>query len=529
MNGYFQLIHEAGKTGIMFVAPTDGGKVVDINYVMEYLSMKDFSYNTVALKEAIEASANKDMRMTLCDTTRHLERECYSLIVSPDKMQAHVRFYAPSEGGGTMSAEEFHGDLAAKGIRFGVMEEAIAAYFEERRYCEDILIAQGQEPKQGKNGYIEYLFNTDKSAKPALREDGSVDFFNLDLVNQCSKGAVLAKLYPEIQGEPGSNIYGELIKPAEVRKERLRYGRNIAISEDATVLTSMIDGHVELVEDQVFVSEVLKVDNVDNSTGNIDYDGNVQINGNVCVNFSVKAGGDIIVNGVVEGAQLEAGGNIIIAKGMNGMGKGCLKAAGNIIVKFLENAIAEADGYISAESILHSRVMAGTEINVDGRRGFITGGRVSAATLVNVKTLGSPMGADTIIEVGADPKIKRRIVELQKQIAEDGKTLQSVQTVLVATKQKIAQGAKLNQTQLTYVQTLATTAKQKNEALQAANKELEELEKTLSGIDGMKIIVRGEVYPGTKLCIGDASMTVQSTTHYCSFIKLRGDVKMAPI
>lgn len=144
------------------------------------------------------------------------------------------------------------------------------------------------------------------------------------------------------------------------------------------MLIAQVNGHVELVEGTVFVSDELAVENVDNATGNIDYEGNVQINGNVTTNFRVKAKGDIVVKGVVEGAVLEAGGNIVIARGMNGMGRGVLKAGGNIISKFLENATAEAEGYVASESILHSKVTAGGEVNVDGRRGFITGGKVCA-------------------------------------------------------------------------------------------------------------------------------------------------------
>ena len=52
-----------------------------------------------------------------------------------------------------------------------------------------------------------------------------------------------------------------------------------------------------------------------------------------------------------------AGGDIIIAKGMNGMGKGVLNAKGNVVAKFLENATVTALGYVSSESILHSTVM----------------------------------------------------------------------------------------------------------------------------------------------------------------------------
>ena len=127
----------------------------------------------------------------------------------------------------------------------------------------------------------------------------------------------------------------------------------------------------------MFVSDILEVKDVDSSTGDIDYEGSVKINGNVCANFSVRAKGDIEVSGVVEGAYLEAGGDIIITRGMNGMIKGTLKAGGNIVAKFIENAKVHADGYISTESILHSDVYAASEVLVSGRRGYPEG--ISAA------------------------------------------------------------------------------------------------------------------------------------------------------
>ena len=96
----------------------------------------------------------------------------------------------------------------------------------------------------------------------------------------------------------------------------------------------MVDGHVSLVEGKVFVSDVYEVENVDLSTGNIDFEGSVQVKGNVSSNFVIRAGGNVIISGVVEGAYIEAGGNIIIARGMNGMTKGILKAGGNIVAKF---------------------------------------------------------------------------------------------------------------------------------------------------------------------------------------------------
>ncbi len=528
MNGYFRLTHEADKTSLKLIPPKGSGKPIDINDIIEYMAMKDYTCDLPTLKSAVNAVKDKEVVFPLGTGKRMPERECYKLRITPDKMQVYVKFYAASEGGEEMKAGELLRDLAAKEVKFGIKKEAIAGFLQNREYCEEILIAEGVAPTRGKDAFIEYKFNTDKKAKPTLNEDGSVDFFNLNILNHCKKGDVLAVLHKEVEGKAGEDVFGERIKPADVKTAKLKFGNNIELSEDGMMLTSLVDGHVELVDEDVFVSDMLIVENVDNSTGNIEYEGSVQINGNVSTNFVVKAQGDIVVKGVVEGATLCADGNIVIARGMNGRGKGTLQAKGNIIAKFLENAEAQAEGYVASESILHSRITAGTEINVDGRRGFITGGRVCAANCINVKTLGSEMGADTIVEVGADPRVKRRIAQLQKLIEEDTKTLQTIQPVLVATKQKISQGIKMSQDQLKHIQSLMVVNQQKSEAVEAYEAELRELTEQTGEVQQAQIKVKGMVYPGTRICIGDVSMVVQKNAHYCRFVRERGDVKMAP-
>ncbi len=529
MNGYFRLINEANRPALRLIPPTDGGRPVNINDIVEYLTMKDCAGDLPSLKRGLDAASNKEVILPLERGSQSVERECYKLTITPDKMQVYAKFFAAAEGGKELTIGELLRDLESRGVKSGIKKEEIQKFFQNKEYCEDILLAEGVQPVQGKDAHIEYKFNTDKKAKPTLKEDGSVDFFNLNILNHCMEGDVLAVLHKEEPGKAGMNVFGEPIKPADVRTAVLKYGKNINLSENGLVLTSQVNGHVELVEGSVFVSNVLTVENVDTSTGNIDYDGNVQVNGNVFMNFSVKASGDIEVKGVVEGAFLEAGGNIVIARGMNGMGKGTLYAKGNIIAKFLENATAQAEGYVAAESVLHSKIMAGGEVNVDGKRGFIIGGRVCATGGVNVKTLGSATGADTTIEVGADPNMKNRIAELQKLVAEDRKALDSIQPVLIAAKQKIMAGVKLTPDQLKYVQSLTTANQQRTETLKIYEAELDELLEKSSGATAVMVKVRGMAYPGTKICIGDVSMTVQKNTHYCRFIKERGDVKTAPL
>lgn len=526
-NGYFRLVVDSVGYGLEIKAPTKDGECVRIGEVTDYLMQRSVTCDLSALKNAI--MQRKDMVVHLGSGACPVVNMSYSLFIEEDAMKATVRFYPPSETGAKMTVREFISELNMRQIKYGVLEERITEAIEKGEYCENIVIAEGKPARQGTDAVIEYYFNTDVKARPTVNQDGSVDFFHLNTINHCQAGDVLAKLIPADAGEYGMNIQGTKIKPRDIRNAMLKFGNNIAISEDKTTLTSMVNGHVTLVEDRVFVSNVLELENVDISTGNIEYDGSVSVSGNVQSNFSVKAKGNIVVNGLVEGAYLEAGGDIIIARGMAGMSKGELKAEGNIVAKFLESTKATAGGYITAESILHSTVMAGGDITVDGRKGFITGGRVCATNLVQVKTLGSPMGTSTVVEVGADPVVKARFLQAQKDVAEINKVIKSLDPIIATYVQKRKSGVQLSQEQIKYLTSILKLREQKVAELEKATKETELLQEVIEQQAHAQVIVKGEVFPGTKIAIGDVSTVVQNSMEYCKFVKLRGDVKMVGI
>lgn len=529
-NGYFQLVECLGGTGLKVFPPEGDGEKVRINEVIDYLLYRNIIYDLSALNKELTNANGKEVVIPLNNEMLMPERETYLLNVSEDNMKATARFYAPSQGGEKMTYNGFVNDLKHRNITYGINEFEVLTFFEkERTYCTDIVVAQGKPPRHGTDAKIEYYFQTDLNVKPTMNEDGSVDFFHLNTICHCGEGQLLAKLIPADLGEYGINIINEKIKPRDVKKAVLKFGRNIKLSEDRQSITSEVDGHVTLVEGKVFVSNILEVENVDNSTGNIDYEGSVQVNGNVCSNFTVKAKGNIDVKGVVEGAELIAGGDIVIARGVNGMNKGSLQAEGNIVAKFMENVNVKAKGYISTESILHSKVYSGTDITVSGKKGFITGGDVCATNSVNVKTLGSPLGASTNVEVGADPTIKLRFLELQKQAAEIQRALRTVTPVVEAYEAKKDSGIALAQEQLKYILSLKQLKELKEKELEKCAAEMETLQDIIEDKNQAQVIVTGEVFPGTKIVISEVSMVVQSNMKYCRFIKSQGDVKMVSI
>ncbi len=525
MDAGFQLICESNCTKLKLTPASDGGAGLEIGDIIDYLNYNKIDFQIPELNKAI-VGLSEEKTVVLSDKATLPVREALITEIRDENMVCIGRFMPPSDKGELMTPDEILNDLKHRGVIFGIQNDVIADFCSNRKYMKEYTLAQGLEPVQGQDAYIEYMFNTDLKAKPTLLEDGSVDFFNLNIINHVEEGELLARLHREVPGVYGADVYGAKIKPRDIRRMVLKFGRNIILSDDKNEIYSKCAGHVSLVEGRVFVSNLMQVENVDPATGNIEYEGNVQVNGNVMTNFSIHAKGNVEVRGVVEGAEIVAGGNITIARGMNGMSRGKLKAGGNIIAQFIENAEAEAGGYVQAGSIMHSKIFAGTEVHVDGKKGFISGGKVAATTLIDTKILGSNMGTDTIVEIGISPTIKRRHKELEELISNNNKTINRAIPILEATRDKFLQGKELTEEQIDNVRGLTKLVKEKKHEQHAFIEELNDISELLGEEQRSAVVVRDVVYPGTKIVISDVSKIIKDPVKYCRFVKERGDVKV---
>ncbi|MBQ7677352.1 MAG: DUF342 domain-containing protein, partial [Lachnospiraceae bacterium] len=299
-NGYIQ-VEIKGKMAVCHIFPAVGdGDPVDFVEAEAFLSAHSFgSYDKTKFRQKLSTGEEETLALGLCDGLEF--SESMTIKVSLDRMRAVCRFMPPTMNGNLMTAQDILAQLDKKGIKFGINQDAILDFMGNRRYAFDYLFAVGRQPDLGRDGKIEYFFNTNPNLRPAYNEDGSVDYHNLNMINRVNEGDLLARLTPEIPGQPGKDVYGKDIPTRKVNAKYLRYGANIRISDDKTELYSEVQGHVKLIDEQVFVSDVYEVPaDVDNSTGNIEFPGNVHVAGNVRGGFSIIAQGDVIVDGVVE-------------------------------------------------------------------------------------------------------------------------------------------------------------------------------------------------------------------------------------
>lgn len=525
MNGYFQLEVQSEGVFVKIYPPTEGGEAVNIKELMDYLEMRQL--NHYDLKDLNTAVHNTEQggRVLVARSLEMAVHEVMVADVSLDKMQVICRFYPPANGGDLSDETSIIKDLQLQNIKFGINRAAIQEFLQNRQYCKDYVFAKGKNPIHGKDAKIEYFFNTNLNLKPKKNEDGSVDYRDLNTISHVKAGDLLARLIPEDPGTPGMNVFGEEISPRTVRSLTLDYANNIKCNEEKTEIFSEVTGHASLVKGKVFVSSVFEVPaDVDNSIGNVEYAGNVHVAGNVKGGFEVRAKGDIIVEGVVEDALLEAGGQIIVKRGIHGMGKGYLQAESNVICQFIENAIVSSGGFVETNSILHSRVSASSEIHVSGKKGFITGGMIRAGALVEAQTIGSPMGTDTRVEVGADPKKKERFQELKESLEKENEELDKCKVILATYTKKLQSGEQLPPERMSYVQKLAYAYKAKKHTVEELRNEYADLQQELMFANHAKIQISKTIYPGVTVAISDLEMRVKDEQNFCQYIKKDGEI-----
>lgn len=529
-DAFFRLTVKNNGTYINVYPAIEGGNslINGIN-VIAYLDKKlGFPYDKAAVASFFQNEIKSLKEMLLTPEKIRVLNEVILVEISDDKNSAYGTFYPAMDGGRTLSKDEIIQELVKAGVKYGVDNNAIEAISTNRPYIKKLLLASATMPVEGQEAIIKYNFNTDLTMKPQLNEDGSVDFHHLDMISPVKQGQVLAELTPAIMGKPGINVCGQLLKQTKVRNRVLRVGKNIKLSDDGLRAYSEINGHASIEGEMIFVSNTFEVAaNVDTSTGDIDYDGDVVIHGNVNAGYKVKASGDIIVEGTVEGAELEAGGNIVLKRGVSGMDKkGSIKAGLNVISKFIESAKIIAGGYVTSDSIMHSDIDAKGDVTADGKKGFISGGNIHSGALISARNIGSSMGTTTVLECGIDTAIIDEYHSLDKELNDNLEEIEKLMPTLQGLVKRIKLGEKLSPDKLLNLK----KTNERKEWLEKRNGEINErsaaLKEQIDSYVGGRVRAEGVIHSGCKIIISNAIYYVKTDTSFCSFYKDAGDVKL---
>lgn len=315
--------------------------------------------------------------------------------VQSDRMSAVMLVGRPSEDY-IVTMEEIEKAMADEGIVFGILTERIKAAVDNQAFLSEIPCAKGIPPVSGKDGELKFIVSTDTELRPKIRDDGTVDYHDLGLINEIDKGRLICRRSRPAPGEDGKDIYGVPVPFNPGKYPDFPMGDGTEISEfDDTKLIASRDGFVHYENGIISVLEVFVLNSdVNNGTGNLIFRGSIVVNGCVREGFRIKSGKNVTVNGVVEGACIHAAGNIAIRDGFSGMNSGEICAGGNVDSKYLQNAVVKCRGNLTTEYSINSYLTVGGEVHAESGRGTIAGGTIHALDSVFAKYIG----ADTYIE-----------------------------------------------------------------------------------------------------------------------------------
>ena len=452
--------------------------------------------------------------------------ESIALEISPDMLKVTIEFF-PANDGREINTEKINKELEKKNIIFGIKSELIEELIIKREYNKKYIIVEGKSYIEGKDGQIDFKFPTDIKIKPQLKEDGSVDYHNLNLFHNVEKGEVLAVKIDKNNGEIGTNVLGEPLYPPPVKGAGFpRCGRGVILSADSDKMISDNEGQVEFKNNVINIIEMLTISgDVGNSTGSIVYSGSVVVQGNVLTGFSIKAKKNIEVRGLVEGATLIAGGDIILHKGIQGKEKARIICNGDLNCKNIYTAFVKVNGSIKTEEIMHSNVTSNNKIIVDGKKGLITGGKVRAYKKIEAKNIGANIGTKTIVEVGVDPDTFKKYQEFKKSIKDGKVELGKIKQIIELLEDKEKQGLltdskkqMLKKSKSTYVQIESKLGEDKVK--------LDVVTPLVMNDNNGKVRAQNTIKVGTIVTIGTMAYVVENELDRCSLFKEGSDIRV---
>lgn len=440
-------------------------------------------------------------------------KEVTRIFISEDEMQCElcIADYERVE----ITLSDLTDLLVEEGITFGIDEEMLKKMLEEKITDEYKVVANGKPVKKGRDGYYAYTFNTNPTKKPVLLEDGSVDYMNLNVIQSVEEGDLLAKYFIKVDGVDGTTVKGNPVKCDNYKNLPPLHGKGIITSEDGIMYYAGCDGKVEMTVGGINVSKISTISgDVDLSVGHLEIKGDLEITGNVCTGMIVKATGNINVNGLVESANIEAGKDLLIKKGVLGGGKAKLVAKGNIYAQFIENAYVKSGNCVQADSMVNCIVEAYNDVNIFGKTSAIIGGSVKANRTIKTKTIGSVAQVLTRLSVGVEASTVANLRMKEIKLKEDMTELEKIEkaAALLNAINNAAEKEKMSML-------LTRTKIEKNAEVKVLNEDIERLRERINLAKSAEIVAEETAYQGTIVSVDGLNLVLQNDYEKIVFLR----------
>lgn len=449
------------------------------------------------------------------NTPQQIEQDI-AIVLSEDAMEAQLSL-RPRQSGYTLQLVKSR--LKDVGVTHGILDQVILKMIEEENYGSLVTVAKGSFPVHGKDGWYEYMFETEQDDKPKILADGSVDYSQYGNIPSVEEGEVIAKYHPAEDSKDGLTVRGDILVAGSGHNLAKLSGRGFTTLEDGVTYVARVGGKIRYSEGFIQVEEELVVDgDVTNITGDVSFKNDIRIRGNVTAGMKVESiKGSIIVDGYVESATLKAGKEITLKNGMQGGGKGQIVAGGDVNGKFFEQCKVEAGGSMKANAIMNCDVHVGFDVIVSGRFGIVVGGHIQADRQISATMIGNTAEVVGTMEAGIAKDFIYLLGRCESQKQAEEVELVKVNQGIELIGEILSQGE--NEELEDKKRMLMRSKIEHNSKIAQLEQEKNKLMEEMAKANAARVIVDKTIFPGTVVSVNGVKSSIQDTFNHVAYIQ----------
>lgn len=269
------------------------------------------------------------------------------------------------------------------------------------------VVAEGFPAKDGVDGRFEFdaALSDHTTAPPSSDAEAPAhtDHYASRIGMTVREGEVLGRVIPPVDGFDGFDVFGNCIHARPARPSPIKHDDTIELASDGRMLAT-VGGIVVTTPGTIRVNPTLEINgNVDFSTGSVDFPGDVLVHGSVRDCFTVKAGRDLTVNHLVDGATLAAIRDCTLRHGMASKDRHTLHVGRNLAAKYLSGVECHVGGCATVESdVSHSLLYVKGELR--SPTCCVVHGELHAGVGCEVAELGSTAGVETAVIIASEDR-----------------------------------------------------------------------------------------------------------------------------
>ncbi|MDR2403828.1 MAG: FapA family protein [Spirochaetaceae bacterium] len=334
------------------------------------------------------------------------------LVFSPDDLEVRADLFPPIGSGEPITNDYVRSLLEKCNIVYGIDWDTLGRVMMEcnlnRKCIRDVIIARGDAPADEITEYFEInphlregMGASSRGAVNPAGQGGRIDYRAYSPFFIVKQGQVLARIRPRKTGREGKNVHGAAIPYQVIEPEGVTGGENTRF--DGKFILSGINGQLLENDGVLSVNNSLVIKGpVGYGTGNIIFPGDVIIDGPVSDGFKIYSGGSVTIKQTFDVTDANIRGDLCVAGGIIGRGRGLVKVGGILRTKFIENCrVACRKSVIVDSEIINSRVFTMENLEM-GDKGMILGGDIYAIQGVRTGSVGKKRSKASRIHCGID-------------------------------------------------------------------------------------------------------------------------------